>query len=116
MTSMPASRRAAATTLAPRSWPSRPGLATRTRMGRIVRINLAGAPAARQLDFPRDEQHLTRAARERAIAEAIVCLLHHETGVETELGEPRRRVETNPVLARAAAGRPFPGGIDRQHA
>ena len=33
-TSMPASRSAAATTLAPRSWPSRPGLATSTRIGR----------------------------------------------------------------------------------
>src|SRR5437899_6808575 len=33
MTSMPASRSAMATTLAPRSCPSRPGLATRTRMG-----------------------------------------------------------------------------------
>src|SRR5580704_16731492 len=31
MTSKPASRRARATTLAPRSWPSRPGLATRMR-------------------------------------------------------------------------------------
>src|SRR5215470_11156289 len=31
MTSKPASRSAAATTLAPRSWPSRPGLATITR-------------------------------------------------------------------------------------
>src|SRR6185436_15769723 len=31
MTSKPASRRAAATTFAPRSWPSRPGLATITR-------------------------------------------------------------------------------------
>src|SRR3990172_891417 len=32
MTSMPASRRARAMTLAPRSWPSRPGLATSTRI------------------------------------------------------------------------------------
>src|SRR5918993_1508432 len=32
MTSMPASRSALATTLAPRSWPSSPGLATTTRM------------------------------------------------------------------------------------
>src|SRR5208337_1828219 len=32
MTSMPASRRARATIFAPRSWPSRPGLATRTRI------------------------------------------------------------------------------------
>src|ERR1700756_1819625 len=33
MTSMPASRSARAMTLAPRSWPSRPGLATSTRIG-----------------------------------------------------------------------------------
>src|ERR1700761_5585009 len=33
MTSMPASRNARAITLAPRSCPSRPGLATSTRMG-----------------------------------------------------------------------------------
>src|SRR5271157_264580 len=32
MTSMPASRRARAMILAPRSWPSRPGLAIRTRI------------------------------------------------------------------------------------
>src|SRR5579863_99295 len=32
MTSIPASRRARAITLAPRSWPSRPGLAMRTRI------------------------------------------------------------------------------------
>src|SRR4051812_21718542 len=34
---MPASRNDAATTFAPRSWPSRPGLATSTRMGRIAK-------------------------------------------------------------------------------
>src|SRR5216683_1995463 len=33
MTSKPASRSARATTLAPRSWPSRPGLAINTRSG-----------------------------------------------------------------------------------
>src|SRR5687767_13974207 len=33
MTSMPASRRAWTTTFAPRSWPSRPGLATRIFIG-----------------------------------------------------------------------------------
>src|SRR5204862_7906393 len=37
MTSMPASRRARATSLAPRSWPSSPGLATSTRTGMVVR-------------------------------------------------------------------------------
>src|SRR5579864_3805784 len=38
MTSMPASRRARAITLAPRSWPSRPGLATSTRILRSSAI------------------------------------------------------------------------------
>src|SRR5262249_17298507 len=38
MTSMPASRRARAITLAPRSWPSSPGLATSTRILRSVDI------------------------------------------------------------------------------
>src|SRR5579862_138249 len=38
MTSMPASRRAAATTLAPRSCPSSPGLATSTRIGRMNQL------------------------------------------------------------------------------
>src|SRR3954469_24515132 len=36
MTSMPASRRARAMIFAPRSWPSRPGLATTTRIFRAV--------------------------------------------------------------------------------
>src|SRR5206468_10912280 len=36
MTSMPASRSAAATTLAPRSWPSSPGLPTSTRILRCM--------------------------------------------------------------------------------
>src|SRR4051794_40808547 len=38
MTSMPASRRARAMILAPRSWPSRPGLATTTRILRAVAV------------------------------------------------------------------------------
>src|SRR3954447_26135960 len=37
MTSMPASRSARAMILAPRSWPSRPGLATTTRMFWVAR-------------------------------------------------------------------------------
>src|SRR5438105_4709761 len=48
MTSMPASRSAMATTLAPRSWPSRPGLATRTRMGlAIMRLDVLDQPCWR---------------------------------------------------------------------
>src|ERR1700722_17239142 len=46
MTSMPASRRARAMIFAPRSWPSRPGFATRTRIGGLLvieeRVYLAG--------------------------------------------------------------------------
>src|SRR6185503_16167633 len=52
MTSIPASRSAAATTLAPRSWPSRPGFATRTRMGRVTGRKLVTArlPWLRSID------------------------------------------------------------------
>src|SRR6202011_3105603 len=113
---MPASRSAAATTLAPRSWPSRPGLATRTRMGRIVSNNLASAPSARQLALARDEQHLARAAGEGTIAEPVVRLFDDQSGVETELGEARGRVEANAVRARPPSGWALPRGADRQHA
>src|SRR5262245_24594645 len=44
---MPASRRARATTLAPRSWPSRPGLATSTR---IWRCSVMALPLSLLLD------------------------------------------------------------------
>src|SRR5215212_6074271 len=47
---MPASRRARATTFAPRSWPSRPGLATRTRIWRCSVIWLPLRLALDQLD------------------------------------------------------------------
>src|SRR3979409_758812 len=116
MTSMPASRSAAATTLAPRSWPSRPGLATRTRMGRIVPINLAGAPPARQLAPPRHEEHFARAPGERAIPEAVVRLLHDEAGVETELSETRGGVQANAMLAGTRPRRSLPRGANREHA
>src|ERR1700749_659916 len=41
MTSIPASRRARAIIFAPRSWPSRPGLATTTRILRAIRADLS---------------------------------------------------------------------------
>src|SRR4051812_45351756 len=44
MTSMPASRSARAITLAPRSWPSRPGLAITTRSGRGIAAILPSHP------------------------------------------------------------------------
>src|SRR5688572_7119615 len=45
MTSKPASRSARATILAPRSWPSRPGLATTTR---ILRSVIIGTPSLQE--------------------------------------------------------------------
>src|SRR5579859_5906041 len=47
MTSNPASRSARATTLAPRSWPSRPGLATRIRIRACVTRLLSHVSAAK---------------------------------------------------------------------
>src|SRR4051794_20859222 len=44
MTSIPASRRARAMIFAPRSCPSRPGLATTTRIFFFVAVDMAGAP------------------------------------------------------------------------
>src|SRR5581483_1681629 len=41
MTSMPASRSARATTLTPRSWPSRPTFASSTRIGALTTVVLA---------------------------------------------------------------------------
>src|SRR5215210_4884692 len=40
---MPASRRARAMIFAPRSWPSRPGLATTTRIFRLLAADIAAA-------------------------------------------------------------------------
>src|SRR4051812_13422053 len=46
MTSMPASRSARAMTFAPRSCPSRPGLAMTTRIGRAMGPDYTGGPEA----------------------------------------------------------------------
>src|SRR6266576_479582 len=47
MTSMPASRRARAMIFAPRSCPSRPGLATTTRIFLFVAVDMSGCAARR---------------------------------------------------------------------
>src|ERR671934_89605 len=77
MTSMPASRRVRAMILAPRSWPSSPGLATTTRMGPLIAdASVSGSPLRRRehheqreplldrvepvLDVSRDEEHVAR--------------------------------------------------------
>src|ERR1041385_8444991 len=44
MTSMPASRSARATTFTPRSWPSRPTLASKTRIGALMFPSLVSIP------------------------------------------------------------------------
>src|ERR1700733_671905 len=49
MTSMPASRKARAMTFAPRSWPSKPGLATSTRMRGSIRFDGSRIVLARLL-------------------------------------------------------------------
>src|SRR3954466_12097919 len=65
MTSMPASRKARATTFAPRSWPSRPGFAIRTRSGSDNQRLLEHAELGAQ-----HVHHLAeRAVRERALDE-----------------------------------------------
>src|SRR4029079_2957177 len=118
MTSIPASRSAAATTLAPRSWPSRPGLATRTRIGLIERIKLEAASVERQsvLLLPRDEQHLRRRSRQRTVGETVECLLDDQPGAGEQLGEPRRRVQPDAVLPLPGPSTTFPGRVHGEQA
>src|SRR5215218_4154860 len=78
MTSMPASRSARAMILAPRSWPSRPGLATTTRIlravaGRCSRVCVSAAIVRVALGACDLEDHrvaLTAAGADRRDAEA----------------------------------------------
>src|SRR5476649_502670 len=63
MTSMPASRSARAMILAPRSWPSRPGLATTTRIffseeDICGRRDCSLVPPRRASRLPDDQRHL----------------------------------------------------------
>src|SRR3954471_2022941 len=118
MTSIPASRSAAATTLAPRSWPSRPGLATRTLIGLIERTKLAAAKRERQsvLFLSGNEHHLGRRSRERFVRESIESLLDHQAGIGEQLGQASRGVETESMLPRAGPGAAFPGGCHGQNA
>src|SRR3954468_24349946 len=118
MPSIPASRSAAATTLAPRSWPSRPGLATRTRIGLIERTKLAGAKRERQsvLFLPGDEQHLGRRSRERFVGESIESLLDDQAGISEQLRQASRGIETQSMLSCARPGAAFPGGCHGRNA
>src|SRR5579875_764429 len=60
MTSMPASRRARATTLAPRSWPASPGFATSTRIGRETSLIVALPRAGTGVVLVELDQHAAR--------------------------------------------------------
>src|ERR687891_2428113 len=96
MTSMPASRRARAMIFAPRSWPSRPGLATTTRI--TSEDGCFGVGAVDALQRPHDfafgavgagavEQRLHQvAARRGAVAQLCERLLG---GLRVAAGPPR---------------------------
>src|SRR5687767_8390719 len=95
MTSMPASRRARAMILAPRSCPSRPGLATTTRILRAVGLGVA-----------------MRAGAEYAIAPALRGLLrsadahrHIHARVDGAI-QPVRAAAGEPLAHRAVLPRP----------
>src|ERR687886_804420 len=77
MTSIPASRSAAATTLAPRSWPSRPGLATRTRIGRCIAVGTECAPASARVPAaePARPDRVAKALKWVGAATAVLSLV-----------------------------------------
>src|SRR5688572_359400 len=135
MTSMPASRSDAATTLAPRSWPSRPGLAMSTRIGRIVSAmshqpsaagygdrsarklaNVAPDEQRRSLALSGNEEHFATSTRQRAIRPRVERAFHDEAVAREQIREMRGRVESNAVLTLPTRARAAPGRAHRQHA
>src|SRR6059036_2462910 len=82
MTSKPASRRARATILAPRSWPSSPGLATSTR---ILWDVTAGLGEERPEGFPGPDDGLPVAGRQRPV-EALAVAGPARDQVEMKVG------------------------------
>src|SRR5688572_7111057 len=100
MTSMPASRSARAMTLAPRSWPSRPGLAMTTRILRIYSLH--------QRHFfvlsPHVPQRIAHLADGRVGPHAVEERLHGIAGADR--GVPQR-------VERAAHGIGVPGLAQR---
>src|SRR5687767_11753038 len=105
---MPASRRARATTLAPRSWPSRPGLATNTRMGGVARENVKTSPVPGAVLVQLD-QHAPAGARVHegellAVHPAARRLVQHlvaEPGEPADLGRDVLDLEADVVRALA---------------
>src|SRR2546426_12684241 len=64
---MPASRSAAATTFAPRSWPSRPGLPTSTRILRGIESSRLGWERSFAPDYSRRAERAPRRAGPQAV-------------------------------------------------
>src|ERR1700722_13508485 len=92
MTSMPASRKARAMILAPRSWPSRPGLATTTRI-----LPLGGASADTCSDLQDNRVALSAAGADRgaAVAAAATAQLVDERADDARAGSADRVTEGN---------------------
>src|ERR1700722_9762836 len=92
MTSMPASRKARAMILAPRSWPSRPGLATTTR---ILPLGGASADTCSDLQDNRVALSATGADRGAAVATAATAQLIDERADDARAGRPDRVAQGN---------------------
>src|SRR6185436_7343477 len=116
MTSIPASRSAAATTLAPRSCPSSPGLATRTRILRCMH-----APKRTEVgwfrSFGRSEGHLDgpgwtipgdgEVAPERK-SRGARCSMHEDHALGAALAVAGERVGIDPWRNAASGGGAIP--------
>src|SRR3954464_11021888 len=106
MTSMPASRSALAITLAPRSWPSRPGLAMTTLSFRIL-----GDQAPRTKDQGLDDGHFLvlaphLAKRVAHFADGCICADRVEYRRHQVVGRSRHRTQAieRPLPRRVVAG------------
>src|ERR1700710_2771169 len=103
MTSMPASRRARAMILAPRSCPSRPGLATTTRIF-LVLVPASIGPASLLLDSDIHGHLVVDGADDRELA-GLLELVLVSAAVRLRRGEVALAVGDGVgVVGRAAAG------------
>src|SRR6056297_815931 len=106
MTSNPASRKALAITLAPRSWPSRPGLATRTR---ILRSSFMKCPAGVESGWEVVSSHDTVPTREPGASLESYSVACDASRRARQIDDVRRRTTPSPVVTRspfAARSRP----------
>src|SRR3954463_14377430 len=113
MTSMPASRSARAMTLAPRSWPSRPGFAMTTLIFCMSDL----VPPSDQGNFlvlaPHLAQRVAHLADRRVSADAVHQRIHGVPAAARRLAAPRRRslhALFGACRARRVEPRPLPIG------